>query len=460
MANWKDKNILIIGTARQGLALARFLSIKGAKVILNDKRDASELNAEIHSLKDFAVEWSLGHHDLSLLSNIDMLCVSGGIPLDLPIIEEAQKKGILLSNDSQIFLEESPAPVIGITGSAGKTTTTTLAGRMLQAQAQDSQKVWVGGNIGNPLINNLEDIQNDDFIIMELSSFQLEIMTRSPQISAILNVTPNHLDRHGTLQAYTAAKCKIYEFQSAEDITILGTDDSGACHLIDKLPGKLITFGRQKPETGQVGVYTNEDQVCIFDGSKAIPIMPISSIQLRGSHNILNVLGACAISYAAGANPEAMRKGVENFNGVEHRLEFVRTYKGAKWFNDSIATAPERTSAAINAFDGPLVLLLGGRDKDLPWQDLAKLIYQRADHVILFGEAANIIENALSLTQNINQRFSIQKAEKMKEAISMASEIVEKGDTVLLSPGGTSFDEFKDFAERGEYFKKWVKQLT
>jgi UDP-N-acetylmuramoylalanine--D-glutamate ligase len=457
--SWNGKRVLIVGAARQGLALARYLAGNGAVVTLNDQHTADQMETARQALANLPVRWALGGHPTNLLNDADLVCLSGGVPLTLPLVMEAQRRGIPISNDSQIFMEAVPCKVIGITGSAGKTTTTILVGRIAQNALQPPRRAWVGGNVGVPLIDVVDQINADDLAVLELSSFQLEQMTISPQVSAILNITPNHLDRHGTIEAYTAAKANILAYQKVDDFAILGRDDPGAFSLAGRVTGKLLTFGLEQPAPSQSGTYLGDDLLYLSDGNKIHKIMPRSLIQLRGDHNLLNVLAACAISYAAGLSIDAMIEGVTNFTGVAHRLEFVRQWKGASWYNDSIATAPERTEAAIRSFNEPLVLLLGGRDKDLPWEKLASLVHQRVDHVIVFGEAREKIVRAISPISNGNRPHTLVKVNGLHEAVQAASEIVQPGDIVLLSPGGTSFDEFKDFEERGERYRQWVHQL-
>ena len=238
--NWINKKVLVIGAARQGLALARYLSNHGAIVTLNDGRPEKDLQSAREQLKDVSIHWVLGGHPLDILDKIDLVCVSGGVPLDIPLIIEATRRNITLSNDSQIFMEAVTCPVIAITGSAGKTTTTSLMGDIAKKAASSGQKIWVGGNIGNPLINQLEEITHNDLVILELSSFQLELMTKSPHIAVITNITPNHLDRHGTLEAYTAAKANILRYQSMRDIAILNRDDPGSFNLREMVQGNFI----------------------------------------------------------------------------------------------------------------------------------------------------------------------------------------------------------------------------
>jgi UDP-N-acetylmuramoylalanine--D-glutamate ligase len=464
--NWSRTRVLILGAARQGLALARWLSLHGAVVTLSDLRGEAELRVPRESLAEFSIHWALGGHPLELLDRTDVLCLSGGVPLTLPIVAEAIKRGIPLSNDSQTFMEVVPCKTIGITGSAGKTTTTTLVGNM--AKNAYGEKAYVGGNIGDPLINYVDQMQADDLAILELSSFQLDQMTVSPTVAAILNITPNHLDRHGTMEAYAAAKRRILEFQDEKGAAILGRDDPGAWSLRSKVHGKLYAFSSRELEEGLNGTYLQDGLLNLRDGDAYLPLILREKILLRGDHNVLNVLAAFAIGHAAGFPLDSMLEAVEEFRGVPHRLELIRELRGVRWYNDSIATAPERSMAAIRAFDEPIVLLLGGRDKDLPWEDLMRLIGERVDHVVLFGEAAEKIQSTaqtlglreLGLSGAETNGSTLTRVRGLREAVLKAAELAEAGDVVLLSPGGTSFDEFKDFAERGERFREWVQALS
>ena len=463
--NWQDKRIVIIGAARQGLALARYLASHGAKVVLNDKHTAEEMQSQMAELSAFGIEWALGGHPLEVLDPApEMVCVSGGVPLDNPIVAAASERGIRLSNDTQIFMEAVPCKTIGISGSAGKTTTTTLVGRIASGANGSSgkyHKVWVGGNIGDPLINYLDEMQSDDLAILEISSFQAELMTTSPRIAAILNITPNHLDRHITMDAYAAAKANLIKHQTADDIAILSRDDAGAWALAADVVGKLFSFGISALPAGQDGAWMDDNDRFFIRMAGETTRLPVDDvIELRGAHNSLNVLAACAIAHAAGFTPEEMRAGIEGFRGVPHRLEFVRTWRGAQWYNDSIATAPERTMAAIRAFGGPMILMLGGRDKNLPWDDLAQLVRQRVDHVIIFGEAAEKINTAIGQRIPGSRPYSVTRVEKCEDALRAASRLAQPGFVVLFSPGGTSYDEFKDFEERGERFRQWVLEFS
>jgi UDP-N-acetylmuramoylalanine--D-glutamate ligase len=456
------QRIVVIGAARQGTALTRYLLKHGAQVVLSDKRSAEDLREVIEELSDLPIEWALGGHPLGLLDGVSLLCPSGGVPLTIPIVKEARSRGIPLSNDSQIFIEHANCTISGITGSAGKTTTTTLVGLMAESVSGPGKfwrSSWVGGNIGRPLITVLDEMHEDDVAVMELSSFQLEIMTKSPHVASILNLTPNHLDRHGTMQAYTEAKARILDFQTGEDIAVLGRDDEVAWSLVPRVRGRLYSFGIGEQGDWESGTFVREDWIWMCDDEVEYQLLPLSAIQLRGTHNLQNILASCVIAFAMGIPIEAIKEGVQGFTGVPHRLEFVRHFRGVDWYNDSIATAPERAIAAIRSFEEPLVLLAGGRDKALPWEEFIGLVQNRIDHLILFGEIGELIQQSICDSPSFDRPYTLDRCEGLWEAVRIAAQHAQQGDVVLMSPGGTSFDEFRDFEERGERFKEWVMSL-
>jgi UDP-N-acetylmuramoylalanine--D-glutamate ligase len=471
MTDWKGKRVLVIGAARQGKALSSYLARHGASVILNDLSQSEDMIGTQKTLLDEVkgtpgnIECVFGGHPEWLLNDVDLVCPSGGIPLTLPLLIKARERGIPFSNDSQIFLEEAPCPVIGITGSAGKTTTTTIVGRMAESnlrQRNTGGRVYVGGNIGAPLINWLDEMGEKDLAVVELSSFQLELMTISPHVAAVLNITPNHLDRHASMEDYTAAKARILEFQKLNNAAVINREDPVTWSLADKVKGRLITFGLHKPPVEISGLFIRDSWITFQENGPEKELLPLSIIEIRGEHNLLNVLAACAVGKAAGFHIDDLRTGIEGFRGVAHRMEFVRHWRGVDWYNDSIATAPERSMAAVRSFDEPLILLAGGRDKKLPWEDFACLVNQKVEHLVLFGEAREKIAAAVEANQHIqpNQLASIRKCVNLQEAVRVVSDLARPGHVILLSPGGTSFDEFRDFEERGEAFKKWVMELT
>ena len=454
------KRVVILGLARQGTALAQYWVKQGAQVVISDSKSVEQLADWVQVLGNLPIEYALGSHPATLLDGADLLCISGGVPAGVPLAQEARRRGILVSNDSQIFLEAAPCKVVGLTGSAGKTTTTTLTGQLITASGLTT---WVGGNIGNPLIADLAQMRPTDIAVMELSSFQLEIMTRSPQVAGVLNITPNHLDRHGTLAIYIEAKSQILRNQDRDGVAVLGWDDDQVRKLAALARGRGWWFSAQTPVAA--GSFIREGNLYLRDGNREWLVCAVGDIKLRGAHNVLNVLAAIALSGAAtegSAKPEVMRAVINNFYGVAHRLELVRDLQGVKWYNDSIATAPERVVAALKSFAEPIVLLAGGRDKKLPWAEFAKAARDTTKVVLAFGECADLIEQAAEVeNQSVTagKRLQVIKCKQLAEAVQQAAKIAQPGEVVLLSPGGTSFDEFNDFEERGQKFREMVKSL-
>jgi UDP-N-acetylmuramoylalanine--D-glutamate ligase len=455
------RKVVVLGLARQGTALVRYLARKGARVTASDIKGAEELRAELSALKGIAVDYRLGGHPLDLLEGADLLCLSGGVPGDLPVVEEARRRNIPVTNDTQLFLESTPAKVAAITGSSGKTTTTTLAGRMAKMAEKDGliRRAWIGGNIGNPLLGEVEDMRADDLAVLELSSFQLEWTSARIPVAAVLNITPNHLDRHHTMEAYREAKARILAFQEADDTAVLGFDDPEARSLERRCRGRRSFFRAGEKVWDGDGAYLQGGRITVERGGRAESVAGREAVLLRGAHNLANAVAACAVASAAGLPASAMARGIEGFRGVAHRLEFVARRRGADWYNDSIATAPERAAAAIRSFDEPLVLLAGGRDKKLPWGEWAELVRERVDHVILFGEAAGLIGRALGEAKPGRRPYSVSSLPTMEAAVARAAEIVRPGSVVLLSPGGTSYDAYKDFEQRGEVFRELVQAM-
>jgi UDP-N-acetylmuramoylalanine--D-glutamate ligase len=457
------RHVVVLGLARQGRALGRWLPAIGARVTLSDTRSADALQGVMREFDgQLNVTAALGGHPLELLDDCDVLCVSGGVPLGLPIIQEAYRRGIRVTNDAQLFMERCPAPVLGITGSAGKTTVTALAGAMCRASGR---RTFVGGNIGDVLLDVLPQIMPEDLVVMELSSFQLELMTTSPQVAAVLNVTPNHLDRHGTMAAYIGAKSHIYRYQEPHDVAVFGRDDPNAWEMSRQAPGRMACFSmREKVLTG---AYLNGEQLIVTRGDSApgegsAVVCERAAIRLRGDHNVLNTLAACAVAGTAYIPVDAMRAAIEAFTGVEHRLEAVATLDGVTWVNDSIATAPERVVAALHSYGEPLVLLAGGRDKNLPWEAMATLAVTKCRIVIAFGEYGPQVAEHMTLAKAQNPGAMLEQVVTMpdlEQAVAAARQAARPGDVVLLSPGGTSYDAYQDFAARGRHFRDLVSAL-
>ena len=458
MRELKGARVVILGLGRQGTALARWLVRQGAEVTVSDRQPAERLGRFLQALEGLPVRYVLGDHPLSLLEGCDLLCLSGGVPLDIPIVQEAVRRGIPLANDAQLFLERCRGWTAGITGTSGKTTTTALVGAMCQAAGF---RTWVGGNIGNPLIEFVEEIGPEDRVILELSSFQLEIMTVSPRVAAVLNIAPNHLDRHKTMEAYIAAKQRILDFQDVEDVAVLGYDDPNARSLAAAVRGRLRFFSRER-EVAR-GAFLREGTLFLRLGSEAWPICRMEEVRLRGRHNLWNVLAAAAVAGSLGADIGAIREAVLTFSGVPHRLERVREVRGVLYVNDSIATTPERVRVALEAFEEPIVLLAGGRDKGLPWEETAEVIARRVRVLIAFGELGDrIVEAARAARARVDGVVleHLERVATLEEAVARAAGLAQPGEVVLLSPGGTSFDAYRDFEERGMHFRQLVEALS
>ena len=484
--DFSSQTALIVGLAREGRVAARWLARRHARVIASDLRaPQADVREELEAL---GVTLAIGPQTPALLTGIDVLIVSPGVPQDAPLLQTARARGIPITAEPRIFAQGCPAPLVGVTGSSGKTTTATLVARILEASGY---RTWLGGNIGSPLLEKVEAVQPQDRVVMELSSFQLLYWDAiapwpaapapwnrsqgvSPDIAAVLNITPNHLDRHPSMAHYTAAKANILAAQSPDDIAILNREDAitgawaekgevvipaGAGQPARSFPlrARLLTFGFAKPARGDAAWLEDEHLFLRHDGRTEI-ILPAHEIRLRGRHNLANALAAVAIAAAAGATTDAMREAVSSFRGVPHRLEEVAVVNGVLWINDSIATAPERAIAALRSFDDPIILLAGGRDKHLPWEEWAEEVQHRARIVIAFGEATPIIIDALRDKMSGGRLQSVYTADDLPLAVQAARQLARPGEIVLLSPGGTSFDAYPDFAARGQHFRELVRQ--
>jgi UDP-N-acetylmuramoylalanine--D-glutamate ligase len=449
------KKVTIVGLGREGAALARFLVRQGAEVTVTDIKKEELLNNEMATLAGLPIKYYLGGHPEEVLE-ADVIFVSPGVPQEIPILVKARNRGVTLSSETKLFFSLCPAPIIGITGSSGKTTTTSLVSEILKAE---DRRTFVGGNIGSPLIDFVDQIGPEDAVVMELSSFQLEVLDQSPHVAAVLNLSPNHLDRHASMDDYVAAKSNIVRFQTAGDYAIFNADQPQTSDLSHIGQGQPVFFSRQRRVDR--GTFLDGEQITVRWEGQDRQICALSEIKLLGLHNVENVLAACAIASAAGARVEAMRTAVTSFQGVEHRLELVREIDGVRYYDDSIATSPQRTIAALDSFTDPIILLAGGREKHLPLERLAEHILQKVRALVLFGEAAPLIEQAVAEQQagHPGALLELYRSSDLVEAVQTAARIAEPGDVVLLSPACTSFDMYRDFAARGDHFKSLVRGL-
>jgi UDP-N-acetylmuramoylalanine--D-glutamate ligase len=470
---------LVIGLAREGTTIARYLAERGAQVIATDLKTASEMATSLSALAGLPLTFVLGEHPIALLDDIDIVFVSPGVPNNNPLLLEAQRRGLPVSSETRLFTRLSTAPIVGITGSSGKSTTSALVGEMLRASGR---KTWVGGNIGKPLLLHLKEMAATDIVVMELSSFQLELLAPpspdaaliapqlerslifdrggwSPHIAAVLNITPNHLDRHPSMESYIAAKAQILAYQDRNDIAVLGWDNPETRRMGQAASHQHVLWFSLHEEVGE-GAFLSHDRLVLRHGGCELTICHRGDLKLLGSHNVANVLAASALAAAAGAPIHSLHQAATAFRGVEHRLELVREWNGARWYNDSIATTPERTIAALLAFDVPTILLAGGRDKHLSWDELAALAWYRVRHLVLFGEATGLIEREMLRSPSAaGGTCHLHRSGDLEEAVALAAGLARPGDVVLLSPGGTSFDAYSDFAARGDHFRRLVNSL-
>jgi UDP-N-acetylmuramoylalanine--D-glutamate ligase len=451
LSDLRNQLVTVFGLGREGVDLARFLAAEGARVRVTDHQKPAALADALSCLAGLDIELSLGGHPLEEVLAADLIFVSPGIePKAVPALVEADRRGLPLSSATELFFSRCPAPILGITGSSGKSTTTALVGEMLRGSGR---QVVVGGNIGQPLLVRLPDIRPDSLVVMELSSFQLETIERSPAVATITNVTPNHLDRHGTIEAYVAAKSRILQFQEPGNWAVLNADDEVSGRF--RPQGRLAFFSLDRPIHG---AYLSADSLCLDLGGGREEVCTVAEIALRGRHNVANALAAIATSAVSGASAEAMRTSLRRFRGLPHRLQHLGQVDGVSFYDDSIATSPERSMAALASFDEPIILLAGGRDKHLPMDDWARMICQRVAGVVLFGEAGDLIRSALDQTGYPTER--IKMSTSIQSAVQAALELAAPGHVVLLSPGCTSNDMFRDFVERGQVFAAAVRQLA
>jgi UDP-N-acetylmuramoylalanine--D-glutamate ligase len=452
---YEGRRATIVGLGREGTALARFLARQGAKVTVTDIKEESELKEAMGDLAGLPIHYLLGGHPAEALE-ADVVFVSPGVPRESPILAAARRRGIELSSETRLFFILCRAPIIGITGSSGKTTTTSLVGEIMRAYGR---RTYVGGNIGSPLIDIVDQIGPEDCVVMELSSFQLEDLDQSPHIAAVLNLSPNHLDRHQSMDEYIAAKTSILRYQRDVDCAVLNADQEATRRLADLCKGQVAFFSRSQPV--ERGACLQGDEITVRWHGQQNTVCRIAEIQLLGSHNLDNVLAACAIAAAAGASAQAMGTAVTSFRGVEHRLELVGEIQGIRYFDDSIATSPDRTIAALRSFSQPVILLAGGREKHLPVEALARAITEKVKALVLFGEAAPLLEQAVrrARADELGRELPVYLSSDLREAVHSAARMAEKGDVVLLSPACTSFDMYRDFAQRGDHFKSLVNEM-
>ncbi|HEY6400903.1 MAG TPA: UDP-N-acetylmuramoyl-L-alanine--D-glutamate ligase [Blastocatellia bacterium] len=442
------KNILVVGLARSGAAAAEFLLSRGARVVVNDAKPENELK-DARSLRAKGVEVVAGSHPAELFKKSDLIVASPGVPLALEPFHRAREAGVEIIGEVELAARFMRGRLIGITGSNGKTTTTTLAGALLNGAGLPAQ---VGGNIGAPLISLVDTSRDDGFTVIELSSFQLEAVEKLHLfVSVIINITPDHLDRYDSMDDYVAAKANIFRNQTANDFAVLNDDDERVSKM-DTLTGARTIFFSRHRELDE-GIFLRGSRILHRASGVERELISRDEITLRGDHNLENVMSALAIGIACGAPVESMREIVRNFKGVEHRLEFVAEINGVKFYNDSKATNVDAAIKCIEAFDGGVNVILGGKDKGGDYSPLAPVARARCSNLILIGAAADKIAAALQDTR------PMRRASTMEEAVEIGLQIGKPGEIVLLAPACASFDMFDNYEHRGRVFKEAVRNL-
>jgi UDP-N-acetylmuramoylalanine--D-glutamate ligase len=444
------KRVLVVGLGRSGVASATFLQDRGARVTVSDAKPAAELRGEIPALLDRGITVETGGHGERTFRDQDLIVVSPGVPYDAAPLQQARALGVPIIGEVELAARFLRGRVVAITGSNGKTTTTTLAGQVI---ARGGKPTLVGGNIGTPAISFVERSTPETWTALEVSSFQLEtIETFRPHIAAVLNVTPDHLDRHRTFEAYATAKARVFENQTAEDFAVLNADDATCVAMAAGLRARVHWFSRKKEV--EAGVFVRDGQILWRDKSGERAGMPVSEIPLKGAHNLENVLAAVVMGVLAGVADEAIRAAVGEFKAVEHRLEFVARVSGVDYYNDSKATNVDATIKALESFASGIHLVLGGKDKGSDYSVLGPLIRERVKRVYTIGAAAQKIES------QITGAAPIVQAQTMETAVRRASESAAPGDIVLLAPACASFDQFENYEHRGRVFKELVAALA
>jgi len=445
----KGKRVLVVGLGKSGVASALFLESRGARVTVSDAKSEDQLRNEIPALLDRGITVETGKHGERTFRDQDLIVVSPGVPANVDPLQHARRLGIPVIGEIELTARFLRGNIVAITGSNGKTTTTTLTGEII---ASGGRKTLVGGNIGTPAITFVEQSSTDTWVVLEISSFQLEsIETFRPHISAILNVTPDHLDRHGSMENYIAAKTRIFENQTSDDYAVLNADDAICHRLGTALKPQVLWFSRQHPV--ERGAYVQGGAIFYRNGEE-VEIMPVSEIALKGSHNVENVLAAVAIGMAAGIEPAAIRRAVKDFRAVEHRLEYVATLRGVQYYNDSKATNVDATIKALQSFPANIHLILGGKDKGSDYTELGALIAERVKRVYTIGAAAAKIES------QIGNAVPVISALTLESAVRKAADLASEGDVVLLAPACASFDQFPSYEHRGRIFKELVQSLA
>lgn len=445
----KNKNIAVVGIGVSNIPLIEFLVSLGGKVTAFDKKEENELKEVVDKYSKLGVKFQLGKDYLANLTGFEVVFKTPSMRIDSEALVKVKEEGAYVTSEMEEFVRYCPAKVYGITGSDGKTTTTTLIYKILK---EAGYTTWVGGNIGAPLFANIEKMTENDRVVLELSSFQLMTMDTSTDVAVVTNLSPNHLDMHKDMNEYVDSKKNVFKYQESENLLVLNLDNDITNKMISEAKGRVYTFTRKSEDSDAIykdgGLYVKGKLVCKRE-----------DIKLKGLHNVENLLAAFAATCDE-VSVESMKNVAITFGGVEHRSEFIRKIDGVEYYNDSIASSPTRTLASIKAFEKPVILIAGGYDKNLPFEPLAFEGYSFIKHLIVLGATKDKIKEQFSrLEKEKGIVVPINTVSTLEEAVEVAREIAKEGDIVTLSPACASFDMFPNFMERGNKFKKLIKEI-
>ncbi|NMB30241.1 MAG: UDP-N-acetylmuramoyl-L-alanine--D-glutamate ligase [Clostridiales bacterium] len=451
----KGKKVAFIGIGVSHRQLIEMFLKRGIDICICDRKSQEELGEDYINFREMGAEFSLGEEYLNSIWGADIIFRTPGMYYNHPALIKARQMGKIITSEMEIFFRLCPCKIYAVTGSDGKTTTSSLIAKLFESEGKT---VHLGGNIGRALLPIIEQIKEDDIAVVELSSFQLISMTTSPDVAVVTNISPNHLDVHGTMEEYIDAKKNLIRYQGENSRTILNLDNEECMKFAPLVRGELIEFSRK--EIPEKGAYLGSDgYIYLSNNDNATRLFKSEHIRIPGEHNIENFLAA--ISAVQGdVSTQNMHMVALEFRGVEHRIEFVREYDGVRWYNDSIATSPTRMIAGLNAFNQKLIIIAGGYDKEIPFEPLAPIVNRRVKALILMGQTAKKIETAVKSDVNYDDKsISIHHANDMENAVEIAREIARTGDIVSLSPASASFDKYDNFEQRGQHFKEIVNNL-
>lgn len=451
--DFQNKKILVVGAGISGIAVAAILQQKGASVTLNDNKKEDALLHDVSPARKVGVTIVLGMQDNSLLDMAELVVLSPGVPVTIPLVREAEARQIPVIGEVEVAYQLCGAPMVAVTGTNGKTTTTTLLGELMKTANDD---VVVGGNIGMALSAETETVSDHGVVVAEISSFQLErVVDFCPKVAAILNVTPDHIDRHGSFDKYRLTKERIFARQSKDDYVVLNYDEPIVRDMAKRAPSTVFFFSRQVCLTN--GMFVEDGSIVLNWNGETTAVCPLSELQIKGDHNVENALAACSVAFLAGVKVQDMRAVLASFKSVEHRIEFVRELGGVSYYNDSKATNPESAIKALEAFSDGIVLIAGGHDKMTELTAFMAKIKERVTHLVLIGEAAGRFR---AEAEKMNIAPITDMGYSMEDAVKFAHSVAKCGEAVVLSPACSSYDMFNNYEERGREFKRFVHALV